>query len=325
MMRVRVYIVPLIVLALFLAALPSGAEEVNRVVAVVGEDVITSLDLDKVIKTMEAQLGRIENPAEAVARQKQMRKVALERLIEDRIFQQEVTRQNIRVTQKEIDRYIERIKSRNQISEKQFAAHLSRRGLTPDEYKAELKKDILKQKLIQRSVKQQVVISDDQVQEYYRKHLNEYGKLDEVRLRAIFLTVPDDAGMDAREVVHKQAEKLREEAVEKNNMAELAKEHSQGPGASKGGLLEPVSSKDMIPAMRQALGQMKAGDISQVLNIPGGFVFFELLAKGGDNVLAFNEVKEQIREKLESEALEKKFQTWMDDLRKKTFVEIVGN
>lgn len=323
-MRVRVFCAPLLVLALLLMAMPAGAEEVNRVVAVVGEDVITALDLDKLVKSMEAQLGRIDDPAEAAARKKQMRKVALERLIEDRIFQQEVKRQKIGVSQAEIDRYIERIKSRNQISEKQFAAHLSRRGLTPDEYKAELRKDILKQKLIQRAVKQQVVISDDQVQEYYKKNIKEYGNLDEVRIRALFLTVPDDAGMDAREVVQKQAEALRAQAVEKKNLAELATKHSQGPGADKGGVLEPVSSKDMVPAMRQALGQMEPGDISQVLTIPGGFVFFELMGKTGDNVLAFKEVSDQIREKLESEALEKKFQTWMDELRKKTFVQVVG-
>jgi peptidyl-prolyl cis-trans isomerase SurA len=323
-MRVRVFCAPLLMLALLLMAMPAGAEEVNRVVAVVGEDVVTALDLDKLVKSMEAQLGRIDNPAEAAARKKQMRKVALERLIEDRIFQQEVKRQKIGVSQAEIDRYIERIKSRNQISEKQFAAHLSRRGLTPDEYKAELKKDILKQKLIQRAVKQQVVISDDQVQEYYKKHITEYGNLDEVRIRALFLTVPDDAGMDAREVVLKQAENLRAQAVEKKNLAELATKHSQGPGADKGGALEPVSSKDMVPAMRQALGQMKPGDISKVLTIPGGFVFFELIGKAGDNVLAFKEVSNQIREKLESEALENKFQTWMDELRKKTFVQVVG-
>lgn len=323
-MRVRVFYAPLIILTLLLAPALAGALETNRVVAVVGEDVITALDVDKLVKSMEAQLGKIENPAEAAARDQQMRKVALERLIEDKIFQQEVKRLKLGVSQEELDRYVARIKNRNQISEKQFAAHLSRRGLTPEEYKAELKKDVLKHKLIQREVKSSVVISDDQVEQYYKKNLEEYGKLDQVKLRALFLTVPDDAGMDAREVVQQKAESLRQEAVEKKNLAELADKHSQGPGAGQGGQLEAVSAKDMVPAMRQALGEMKAGDISPVLTIPGGFVFFELQGRGGDNVLAFPEVREQIREKLESEALEKKFQTWMNELRKKTFVEVVG-
>ncbi len=323
-MRVRVLFAPLIILSLLLVSISAGAEEVNRVVAVVGEDVITSLDVDRVMKTMEAQLGKLDNPVESAARAKQMRKVAVERLIEDRIFQQEVKRLKVSVSQAEIDRYVERIKSRNQISEKQFAAHLSRRGLTPEEYKAELKKDVLKQKLIQRQVKSSVVISDDQIEQYYKKHLDEYGKLDQVKLRALFLTVPDDAGMDAQEVVHQKAETLHAQAVKEKNLAALADKHSQGPGAGKGGELEAVSTKDMVPAMRQALGEMKPGDISRVLKIPGGYVFFELMGRGGDNVLAFADVREQIRQKLESEALEKKFQTWMADLRKRTFVEIVG-
>jgi peptidyl-prolyl cis-trans isomerase SurA len=322
-MRVRVFIAPLICLLFLMAFSPVGAEEINRVVAVVGDDVVTALDVDKVIKTMEAQLGQVDDPVEAAARQKQMRKVALERLIEDRIFQQEVKRLNLGVSQDEMDRYIARIRDRNQISEKQFAAHLSRRGLTPEEYRAELKKDILKHKLIQREVKSSVVISDDQVNQYYKQHLSEYGKVDQVNLRALFLTVPDDAGMDAQEVVQQKAEDLREQAVKKKNLADLASKHTQGPGKEKGGMLDPVSTKDMLPAMRQALGEMKPGDISKVLRVPGGFVFFELISKGGDDVLPLPKVRDQIREKLENEALEKKFQTWLAELRKKTFVQIV--
>lgn len=322
-MRVRVFITPLLCLLCLMVFSPAGAEEVNRVVAVVGDGVVTSLDVDRVIKTMEAQLGQVNDPVEEAARKKQMRKVALERLIEDRIFQQEVKRLKLGVSQAELDSYIARIRDRNQISEKQFAAHLSRRGLTPEEYRDELKKDILKHKLIQREVKSSVVISDDQVNQYYKQHLSEYGKVDQVLLRALFLTVPDDAGMDAQEVVLRKAESLREQAVKEKNLAELATKHSQGPGASKGGMLDPVSTTDMLPAMRQAVGEMKPGEISKVLRVPGGFVFFELINKGGDDVLPLPEVREQIRDKLENEALEKKFKTWMEDLRKKTFVQIV--
>ncbi len=323
-MRVRFILAPLLFLLCIMAYWPAGAEEVNRVVAVVGDDVITALDVDRVIKTMEAQLGKVDNPAQAAERQQQMRKVALDRIIEDRIFLQEVKRINLGVSQAELDRYIENIKSKNQISEKQFAAHLSRRGLTPDEYRAELKKDILKHKLIQQEVKSSVVISDDQVNQYYKAHLSEYGKVDQVKLRALFLTVPEESTVATRDLIREKAEKLRAQAVKENNLADLATKNSQGPGATKGGELEPVSTKDMVPVMRQALGEMKPGDISKVLTIPGGFVFFELLERSGDSVLALPQVREQIRDKLENEALEKKFQSWMANLRKKTFVEIIG-
>ncbi len=322
-MRIRVWLAPLVCLLLCVAAVTAAAEEVNRVVAVVGDDIITSLDVDKVVKTMEAQLGPAASPAEAAARRRQLRKVALERLIEDNIFQQEVKRQKLVVTQQEIDRYLQRIKSSNQISDRQFAAQLNRRGLTPEEYRAELTKDILKHKLIQREVKSSVVISDEQVEEYYKKHLDQYAKLDQVRLRALFLTVPEDASLATQEAVRQRAESLRTQAVKENNLPELAKKYSQGPGASRGGELEPVPAKDMLPAMRQALGEMKPGDISPVLKIPGGYVFFQLISRSGDSTLPLPAVREQIRQKLESEALERKFRTWMGELRKKTFVKIV--
>lgn len=324
-MRFRFLMTLLLALSCLMAFQPAGAEEVNRVVAVVGDEVITSLDLDRLMKTMESQLGEVQNPVEAAKREKQMRKVALERLIEDKIFLQEVKRLKLGVSQTELDHYIQNIKSKNQISEKQFAAHLSRRGLTPDEYRDELKKDILKHKLIQQEVKSSVVISDDQVNQYYKEHLSEYGKVDQVKLRALFLTVPEEATVATQDLIRKKAEDLRGQAVKEKNLAELAGKHSQGPGASKGGELEPVSTKDMVPAMRQALGEMKPGDISKVLKIPGGYVFFQLMERSGDDVLPLPQVRDQIREKLENEALEKKFQNWMSELRKKTFVQIVAD
>ena len=302
------------------AAVPAG--EVNRVVAVVGDDVITSLDVDRMVRTMEAQMGT--GQPLSPERREQLRDVALDRLIEDSLFQQEVRRLGIQVSKDEVDRYIQRIKERNDISDKQFASQLSRRGIIPEEYRDELKRDMLKHRLISREVKRSVVISDEMVQEFYEKQREQFRKEDKVSLRALFLTVPKDAGEAAREAVRRQAQKLRQEAEAQDNLAALAKEHSQGPGAGQGGELGPLSAADLLPAMRQALTELKPGQLSPVLEIPGGFVFFELLDRSGTDVAELASVKEDIRQKLESEALEKKFQEWMSQLRKKTFVKVVN-
>jgi peptidyl-prolyl cis-trans isomerase SurA len=302
------------------AAAPAG--EVNQVVAVVGDDVITSLDVDRMVRTMEAQMGT--GQPLSPERREQLREVALDRLIEDTLFQQEVRRLGIQVGEEEVDRYIKRIKERNNISDKQFASQLSRRGITPEEYRDELKRDMLKHRLISREVKRSVVISDEMVQEFYEKQKEQFRQEDKISIRALFLTVPEDAGEAAREAVRRQAQDLRQKAEAQDNLAALAKEHSQGPGAGQGGELGPLSAADLLPAMRQALAGLKPGQLSPVLEIPGGFVFFELLDRSGADVAELASVKEDIRQKLESEALEKKFQEWMSELRKKTFVKVVN-
>jgi peptidyl-prolyl cis-trans isomerase SurA len=145
-----------------------------------------------------------------------------------------------------------------------------------------------------------------------------------VTIRALFLTVPDDAGEAAAEAVRQEAQSLREQAAAGDDLAALAEKHSQGPGAEQGGELGPLSSADLLPAMRQALAGLEQGQLSPVLKIPGGYVFFKLLDRSGADVAELESVKDDIRRKLESEALENKFQEWMAELRRKTFVKVVN-
>ncbi len=306
---------------LVLAAAPAGAAKVvNRVLAVVGDDIVTSLDVDRLIKTIQSQAasrGDRLGPADLA----ELRKVALDRLIEDKIFEQEVKRLGIKVSPAQVDRYVERIKKLNHIDDATFAAQLSRRGLTPEEYRRQLKKDILKQSLIARQVKNKIVISDTQVEEYYRKHISDYQKLDQVRLRAIFLNLPRDASPVAMDLLRQKAEKIRAQAVKNHNFAELARKYSQGPGADKGGELGPLSSDDLIPAMRQALGELKPGQVSPVIKAPMGYLIIQLISRTGQSTIPLAQVKDQIRDKLEKQATEKKFRQWLSELRKKTYVK----
>jgi peptidyl-prolyl cis-trans isomerase SurA len=334
MARLKFAILPVVgcALALALCATPARAEG-NRVAAVVGDEVITSLDVDKIYNMLEAQVAAAgaERPGEQLPSKAQLRRMALERLIEDKMFEQEVKRANVSVTPPEIDHYIERIKAANQIGDEEFAAQLSRRGLTPDEYRQDLKRELLKHKLVERNVKSRVVISDKEVDEYYR---NQQGQgqdqapaaSGEVRLRALFLNLPENATPAAEEAVRKQAEDLRKKAAGGEDFAELARRHSQGPGAGQGGELGPVPEGDLLPQMRQSLSQLKPGQVSQVIKVPGSYVFMQLLGQtaqaGGGSGLR-PELREQLRVKLEHEALEKRFREWITELRSKAYVKIM--
>ena len=307
---------------LVVAGAAQAAEVINRVEAVVGDDVITALDVDRMVKNMlppETASG-----AEAKTAGQKLRGTALERLIEDKLFDQEVKRLQLNVSDQEIERYLGRIKQANQVSDEQFLAQLSRRGLTVKEYRQQLQRDILKHKLIAKEVQRSVVISDDQVEDYYKKNISQYKDLHKVHLRAIFLGVPEDATPARKDAVRQRAEELRSEAREKKNFAELASKYSEGPGAEKGGDLGALTASDLFPAMRQAVAELKPGEISPVIDMPRGYVFLQMVERKGSATTPLDEVRKEIRVKLEKEALDAKFQQWMKDLRAKTYVKIVG-
>ncbi|MFH1033157.1 MAG: SurA N-terminal domain-containing protein [Pseudomonadota bacterium] len=330
MARLKLAILPMMccALALALCAAPARGEE-NRVAAVVGDEVITSLDVDKIYNLLEAQVASAaaERPGEQLPSKTQLRRMALERLIEDKIFDQEVKRANLTVAPPEIEHYIDRIKTANQISDEDFVAQLSRRGLTPDEYRQDLKRELLKHKLVERNVKSRVVISDKEVDEYYRGHQQGHSETPggEVRLRALFLNAPDNATPAAQEAVRKQAEDLRKKAAAGEDFAELARRYSQGPGASQGGELGQVSEGDLLPEMHQALSRLKPGQISQVIKVPGSYVFMQLVGQAAQGAGAglSPPQREQLRVKLEQEAMEKRFREWLSELRSKSYVKIM--
>ncbi len=319
----------LIGLCLAAASAPAwAAQAVDRVVAVVGDEVITSLDVEKLLGIMQAQISAAaaEHPGQPVPGQDELRRMALDRLIEDKIFAQEVARSGVSVGKDEVDHYIERIKKMNQLTDDEFAAQLSRRGVTPEEYKADLKHDLLKHKLVDRSVKSRVVIGDKEVEEYHR---NSGGPAappsQQARLRALFLLVDEKATPAADEAVRQRAEELHKKVVSGDSFAELARRHSQGPGAQQGGELGPVNLGDLLPEMRQALAGLKPGQVSQVVRVPNGYVFMQLMESslGGAQGQLTPELREQIRGKLESEALDKRFREWLTDLRSKVYVKIL--
>jgi peptidyl-prolyl cis-trans isomerase SurA len=316
-------------LAVFLA-FPMGsahaAEEVvvNRVVAIVDDEVVTSMELNRAIRRLKMDLARMEAMQQAGGMPPaQIRRMALERMIDEKIFAKEVKRVGLVVSDEELDHYIARIKQNNNLTEEDFVASLSRQGMTLQEYRDDLRQDILKQRLINQEVQKQVVVTDAEVEEYYKKNYEQYQNMDEVNMMAIFLKVDPQAGLTAENAVRQQAENILQKIKAGEDFGKLAQQYSQGPGAEKGGRLGPVKSSDLLPSMRQALGELKQGQVSEVLQIPQGFVIMKLVDRSGNKELDMTQVKEQIRSKLGQQKTEKIFKDWMKKLRSENYVKII--
>lgn len=310
-------------------ALPVGwvhAEEVvvNRVVAIVDDEVVTSLDLDRAIRRLKMDMARME----AMQRgggvpPAQIRRMALERMVDEKIFAKEVKKSGLLVSDEELDHYINRIKQSNKLSEEDFVASLSRQGMTLKEYRDDLRRDILKQRLINQQVRKHVVISDADVEQYYKAHYDQFQNMDEVNMMAIFLRVDPQGGLNAENAVRQQAENILQKIKSGGDFSKLAQQYSQGPGAERGGRLGPVKADDLLPSMRQALSELKPGQVSEVLQIPQGFVIMKLIDRSGNKELALAEVKEQIRAKLTQQKTEQRFKDWMKQLRSENYVKII--
>jgi peptidyl-prolyl cis-trans isomerase SurA len=305
--------------------IPHAQEMINQVLAVVGDEVVTSQDLKKMMSRMQSALQSVRTAEEKAQREKSLKKLALDTLIEERLILAEAKKQGIRVGQRDVDSYINRIKMQNKLSDQAFAAQLSRQGIAIDEYREGLRNDLLKRRVITRAVFSQVVISDEQVMQYLKEEGRGPVETDNVTIRALFLKIPTDAQPQALELIKKRAEELRAQAMAKGNMAELADKNSQGPGAGQGGKLGPLDVIDLLPPMRQALIGLKKNQFSQVIEVPGSMVFMQLLDRSHTTKTVDATETAQVRSKLEKEARANKLKEWIDELRKAAYVKIMKN
>lgn len=315
----------LLFLLLLLFASPVGAQEQNRIVAIVGKEIITQFDLDKAVSRLESHLFSALPPGRPRPSAQEIKGMALDGLIENMVFKQIVERENLSMNDAELDRQVASMLAQGKASEHELAAELSLRGMTMQEYREELRQDILKRRLIDRLVRSRVVISEQQVDQYIAANA---GNLvpGEMHLQAIFLPIPSDSR--GQEQMRQVAQKLYQQLKEGADFAKLATEFSQGPGAGQGGDLGKININDMLPNMRAAVEKLKPGEISQPVPLPDNYVIFKRIAdsaRNGATSMVSEAQRRQVREILEKEALDKRFKQWMQQVRSEIYVKIIDN
>ena len=136
------------------------AEVVDRIVAVVNADIITLYDLNRAYKPYEENIRALKyEPEKERQTLFQVRQDILSQLIDGQLADQQIKREQIAVSQKEIDTAIERIKEARSFTDEQLREGLAAQGLTMEEYRKEIESQILRTKLVNREVKSKIVIT----------------------------------------------------------------------------------------------------------------------------------------------------------------------
>jgi peptidyl-prolyl cis-trans isomerase SurA len=299
-------------------------ETVDRIVAVVNDDVITLTELDKVIKPY---IEKIRTLGYLPDKEKELiykvRKNMLDRLIDEKIEDQEIRREKVEISEHEIDQAVERIKEANYYTDEDLRAGLARDGLTMQEYRQRVKEEILRAKLVNLKVKSKIVITKEDIKAYYEKHLDQYGGKQKYHLRNIIMTVPDSSGSDKRLDIQGQMEGILKKLKAGQSFEALAKEYSEAPAASDGGDLGLFDFESLSPQLQKAIRDIKPGEFTPVLNTDQGFqIFFlqEIVKTPGKSLEA---VSPEIEKLLYEEIANKKYSSWIDSLREQAVIKII--
>jgi peptidyl-prolyl cis-trans isomerase SurA len=310
-----------VALGLFLLAWPAHARVVEKIAALVGDDLILQSEVEDRATPLLADIASIANPSEREARLNAIRREVLERLIDDQLLAQQATELKLTVSNDEIDRAIEQIKRDYGLSDAQLKDELRKQGLSMAAYRINTKREILKYRVINIAVGSKINVGDSEVQNYYDRHMKSANL--QVRASQIFIAIPENA--DNATVVEREklAKSLLDRAQKGEDFAKLAREYSEDAGTrAEGGDLGFIS-RDILPKpMEELVFSMNVGDVRGPVRADRGFHVIKVVDKHAKESKPFAEVQDDIRIRLRQREMERQTKIYLSDLRKKVLVDI---
>lgn len=309
----RILIISLACAALLMGHAPAPAAPVSRIAAVVNGDMITARELDRHVQSeMKARkiLGKKDDRSAA-----ELRKAVLESMINEKLVYQQAAKEKIKATDEEIDRVIAEMMKESNLSPEVFKQQLVKEGITQKELREQAKLHILTQKLISRNVSGKVVVTENEINEYYRRNMG----MTSGRARVALLVYPVDA--DAR----KWAADI---AAGKVSFAEAARRVSVGPNPREGGDMGFVDISDMAPALARQIAGMKKGQVSPLMNMGRALAQVSLLdveqgeGNGAKDARPDEATARQIEQILRQPRLKERFEQYTAELRNKALIDI---
>ena len=303
------------------AGIARASRVVERVVAIVNDDII----LDTEVEQTAAAMYRGPDPETTEGKKQwdETKRKALEQMIDGRLVQQQASELKLAVTTEEVDRAMQQVKEQNHLDDSTFRSALEQQGYTMEGYRKILRKQILELKVVNTAVRSRVTVSDDEVKTYYKQNEKLVAGDRQSHLRQILVVVPDrasDADVAAKKRV---AEKVTELARGGTSFAELAKQYSDDDGTkASGGDLGWVGKGVLVDALDDAMQAMDTGDVRGPIRTERGWVVLQLVERKSGDVKPYDEIKEQLRKQLYDQQVEKAQQSWIRELRKRAHVDI---
>jgi peptidyl-prolyl cis-trans isomerase SurA len=260
--------------------------------------------------------------AKRAARAAALRREVLERLIDDELILQQAAELKLTVTSEQVDSSIEEIKRQNNIDDDQLREALRAQGMSMAAYRADLKKQLLRFRVINIAVGSRVTISDDDVKTYYDRHMKDGANV-QVRASHIFIAIRENA--DPAVVAEKQAQakKLLDRALAGEDFAKLAREASDDPATRAEGGDLGYFGKDMLPkAIEEMVFAMKVGEVRGPVRADRGFHVIKLIDRKTKDPKPLDEVKDDVRMQLRQKEMERQTKSYLAELRKKTLVDV---
>ena len=306
-------VVFLLGISLFMGSTAGRAEVVERILAVVNDEVITKSEVDQMAKAMQGQPG-VKLPSNP----KDLQKELLEALIMQKLAKAEAKRRGITVSDKEVDQAFAEFKKRNNIdSDDVLAKALAKEGMTIKGLKQQISDQMTQERLVGIVAAGKAVVTDKEVHDFYDKEYPKTGG-GQVHLKVLNMPFPPGATDAQKQEIKTKAELILQEYHKGVSWDQLRDKYNvtlQDMGF--------IAETDLDPELAQFLGKIKTGETAPVQTL-SGFQLVQVVDRKDAKTRSFEEAAPQIREMLLRREMEKTFKEWMKGQRDRSSIKIMN-
>ena len=260
--------------ALPAAALPSAAAQAlpaNHVVVLVNSEPVTSHEVLARLARLQAPAGSQLPPREELLRQ------ITERLILERVQLQAAAEQGLKIDEAALAQAEENIARQNGLSVEQLRARLKTMGEDSESLRANLRNELLLQRVREREVDSRIKIGEQEIDAYLAEHQSP--ELAEVNLAQLLVRVPEGADAATVDKLRQRAEQLAQRARGGADFTALVREFSDAPDKANGGQLGLRSVERYPTLFVDAIRSLQPGQIADVVRSGAGFHVLKLVEK----------------------------------------------
>ena len=335
-MRARLLLSALTVAAASIAfAPPAEAVVVERVVAVVGDRPILLSQLRTRAKPFLRQIQqRVPTGAQQAAAESQVLKDLVEKMVDEELEAQAAEKAKITVTAEEVDNAFRNVAASQRITVAAlFREALTKSGLSEQDYREEIRRQLLEGKMLQLRVKGRVRITEEDVKAMFEKVKREERKRREFHPAWIVLRIMPGSSPQAVEERAALAAQIADRARKGEDFAALALQYSDdvrtrdaggdlGIRASQVTLAQGGRRAVMAPELEQTLMEMEPGQISAPQRAGDAIVVMKLISRQPSRYTTLDAAKNEMLQRLQADILEKAKRKWLEELKQRTHLDV---
>lgn len=298
---------------------------VDRIVAMVNDDIIVLQDINQMIEPIRENLIKSGQPMEAAEKiLYEKRNELLGMMIDQKLMLQSSKLYNITVGDKEVDNAVERMKAANQLTDESLRAALQKQGTSMAEFRRSFREQILLNRIEHIEVRSRIVITEADIQAYYKDHADRYGSTEKYHLRHLMMAVSPYAKPDEKAAIYQKMEAAQTALASGELFVDVVKRHADREYMDEAGELGLFELEDLAPQLKAAVAKLTVGQSTPILETERGYQILHLEEIVQTQATPLSEVAEEIKETLFKETLSQRKREWIEGLRKGAHIKIIN-